>query len=198
MKRAPTPRLSVLIPTITERESEANALYRSLELRVAGRDVEILMMRENLLCGIGEARNKLLRAAGGKYVTFLDDDDALLDGFFTLVLAATEEDADVITYDQHAVVDGAEGRITCRLGAELQAFRPGGVATRPPWFWCAWRRELGLRLCRAASSSQRGCALACGIFGPRPRRRRTLIKCCTAISSTRPRPPCRNLTHNGA
>jgi hypothetical protein len=59
-------KLSVLIPTITERESEANALYRSLELRVAGRDVEILMMRENLLCGIGEARNKLLRAAGGE------------------------------------------------------------------------------------------------------------------------------------
>ena len=142
MKRAPVPKLSVLIPTITEREAEANALYRSLEQRVAGRDVEILMLRENLLCGIGEARNKLLRAAGGKYITFLDDDDALLDGYFTLVLAATEEDADVITYDQHAVVDGAEGRITCQLGAQLQAFRPGGVATRPPWFWCAWRREL--------------------------------------------------------
>jgi len=142
MKRAPVPKLSVLIPTITEREAEANALYRLLEKRVAGREVEILMLRENLLCGIGEARNKLLRAAGGKYITFLDDDDALLDGFFTLVLAAIEEDADVITYDQHAVVDGEEGRITCSLGAQLQAFRPGGVATRPPWFWCAWRREL--------------------------------------------------------
>jgi hypothetical protein len=77
MKRAPTPALSVLIPTITEREAEANALYRSLEARVAGLPVEILMLRENLLCGIGEARNKLLRAAGGKYITFLDDDDAL-------------------------------------------------------------------------------------------------------------------------
>ena len=66
MKRAPVPKLSVLIPTITEREAEANALYRSLEKRVAGREVEILMLRENLLCGIGEARNKLLRAAGGK------------------------------------------------------------------------------------------------------------------------------------
>ena len=30
MKRAPTPALSVLIPTITAREDEANALFRSL------------------------------------------------------------------------------------------------------------------------------------------------------------------------
>ena len=142
MKRAPVPKLSVLIPTITEREAEANALFRSLEKRVASRGVEILMLRENKLCGIGEARNKLLRAASGRYITFLDDDDALLEGYFSLVLAAVEGDADVITYDQHAVVDGAEGRIHCRLGHEHEPFCPGGVAKRPPWFWCAWRREL--------------------------------------------------------
>ena len=142
MKRAPTPALSVLIPTITEREAEANALFRSLENRVKGRNVEIIMMRENLLCGIGEARNKLLRAAGGKYITFLDDDDLLLEGYFELVLQNIEADKDVITYDQWAVVDGVEGRINCRLGHEAEAFRPGGVTRRPPWFWCVWRREL--------------------------------------------------------
>jgi len=143
MKRAPQPILSVLIPTITEREEEANTLYRSLEKRAKGRKVEILMLRENLLCGIGEARNKLLRAAGGKYITFLDDDDALSEGYFELVLAAAVNDKDVITYDQWANVDGAEGRVSCRLKyKEVQPFRPGAVTKRPPWFWCAWRREL--------------------------------------------------------
>lgn len=142
MNRAPTPALSVLIPTITERESEANTLFRSLETRVAGKPVELLMLRENKLCGIGEARNKLLRAAGGKYITFLDDDDLLLEGYFELVLQNIDSDKDVITYDQWAVIDGAEGRISCRLGNEHEPFRPGGVAKRPPWFWCAWRREL--------------------------------------------------------
>ena len=142
MNRAPTPALSVLIPTITEREAEANALFRSLENRVAGKPVEIIMMRENKLCGIGEARNKLLRAAGGKYITFLDDDDLLLEGYFELVLQNIDADRDVITYDQWAVVDGVEGRINCRLGHELEPFRPGGVTKRPPWFWCVWRREL--------------------------------------------------------
>lgn len=142
MKRAPTPALSVLIPTITARENEANALFRSLETRVAGKPVEIVMMRENLLCGIGEARNKLLRAAGGKYITFLDDDDLLLEGYFELVLQNIDADKDVITFDQWAVVDGVEGRINCRLGHEIEPFRPGAVTKRPPWFWCVWRREL--------------------------------------------------------
>jgi glycosyltransferase involved in cell wall biosynthesis len=100
------------------------------------------MLRENLLCGIGEARNKLLRAAGGKYITFLDDDDALCEGYFELVLANIEHDADVITYDQWASVDGETGRINARLGHEVEPFRPDGVTKRPPWFWCAWRREL--------------------------------------------------------
>jgi hypothetical protein len=142
MKRAPTPALSVLIPTITEREQEANALFRSLEGRVKGRNVEIVMMRENKLCGIGEARNKLMRAAGGKYITFLDDDDALCEGYFELVLDNIRHDRDVITFDQWANVDGAEGRINCRLGHELEPFRPDSVTKRPPWFWCVWRREL--------------------------------------------------------
>ena len=142
MHRAPTPKLSVLIPTITAREAEANALFRDLEKRASGLPVEIVMLRENLLCGIGEARNKLLRASGGQWVTFLDDDDALMPDYFQRVLAATASDPDVITYDQRAFIDGVEGRIECRLGYEVEPFKPGGVTKRPPWFWCAWRREL--------------------------------------------------------
>ena len=99
MKRAPAPALSILIPTITAREAEANTLFRSLESRAKGRSVELLMLRDNGLCGIGEARNKLLRAAGGKYITFLDDDDLLLEGYFELVLQNIAADKDVITFD---------------------------------------------------------------------------------------------------
>ena len=144
MKKAPTPLLSILIPTISEREEPANALYRSLEARAAGWPVEILMMRENLMCGIGEARNKMLRASGGKYITFLDDDDDLLHGYFEHVLPALNTDSDVVTYDQLAVVDNVKGRINCRLGYPVEPFVPGGVTKRPPWFWCAWRRELAI------------------------------------------------------
>ena len=139
MKRA---KLSILIPTITRRADVAERLFRSLENRIGDLPVELLMLRDNRWQNIGEKRNQLLRAATGEYIAFLDDDDLLLEGYFELVLQNVDHGADVITYDQWAVVDGMEGRINCRLGQEIEPFRPGGVTKRPPWFWCAWKRDL--------------------------------------------------------
>jgi glycosyltransferase involved in cell wall biosynthesis len=139
MKRA---KLSILIPTITRRSDLAERLFRSLENRIGDRPVELLMLRDNRWQNIGEKRNQLLRAATGDYIAFLDDDDLLMEGYFELVLQNVDHGADVITYDQWAVVDGMEGRINCRLGQEMEPFRPGSVTKRPPWFWCAWKRDL--------------------------------------------------------
>jgi glycosyltransferase involved in cell wall biosynthesis len=139
MKRA---KLSILIPTITKRSEVAEQLFVSLEQRIGDLPVELLMLRDNCWQGIGEKRNQLLRAATGDYITFLDDDDELMDGYFELVLPNIEYGCDVITYDQWAVVDQHEGRINCRLGNSLEPFCPNGVTKRPPWFWCAWKRDL--------------------------------------------------------
>lgn len=139
MKRA---KLSVLIPTITRREYTASSLFRKLESRIGNRPVELLMLRDNCWQNIGEKRNQLLRAATGDYITFLDDDDELLTGYFTLVLPELDKGADVVCYDQQAIIDGTEGRISCGLGNNLEPFNPGGLTRRPPWFWCAWKRDL--------------------------------------------------------
>jgi len=134
--------LSVLIPTITQREKEANALFRRVETITRGLPVEILALRDNKRSGIGEARNKLLRAAGGRYVMFLDDDDNIADDYFKHVLPHCCSNVDVITYDQRADVDGKIGRVECRLEHSLGPFVAGAITKRPPWFWCAWRRTL--------------------------------------------------------
>lgn len=139
MKKA---KLSVLIPTITTRAEVAERLFRSLEQRICSYPVELLMLRDNRWQNIGEKRNQLLRAATGEYITFLDDDDDLLEGYFEQILAAIEGQADVITYDQEAIVDGKKARITCSLANPVMAFVPDTVIKRPPWFWCAWRRDL--------------------------------------------------------
>ena len=139
MKKA---KLSVLIPTITRRAEVAEQLFRRLEERIGDLPVELLMLRDNRWQNIGEKRNQLLRAATGEYITFLDDDDDLMQGYFEQVLMAIEEKADVITYDQEAIVNGKTARITCALGNPLMAFLPDAVIQRPPWFWCAWRRDL--------------------------------------------------------
>lgn len=135
-------KLSILIPTITRRATEAERLFRHLEDRIGDRPVELLMLRDNRWQNIGEKRNQLLRAATGDYIAFLDDDDELLEGYFEQVLPATDGKADVICYDQEAIVDGARSRITCGLGNTLEPFRANAIITRPPWFWCAWKRDL--------------------------------------------------------
>jgi glycosyltransferase involved in cell wall biosynthesis len=139
MKKA---KLSVLIPTITRRRAEAERLFVNLEQRIGDRPVELLMLRDNLWQNIGEKRNQLLRAATGEYITFLDDDDELLEGYFEAVLVETDKGADVICYDQEAIIDGARCRISCGLGNPTMRFVPHAVIRRPPWFWCAWKRDL--------------------------------------------------------
>jgi len=139
MKRA---KLSILIPTITRRRAEAERLFGILEQRIVSLPVELLMLRDNCWQNIGEKRNQLLRAATGDYITFLDDDDELLEGYFEQVLDAIEGGADVICYDQEAIVDGQVGRIMCALGNPMMNFVPHAIILRPPWFWCAWKRDL--------------------------------------------------------
>jgi glycosyltransferase involved in cell wall biosynthesis len=139
MKKA---KLSVLIPTITERRVAADRLFFNLEYRIGDRPVELLMLRDNRWQNIGEKRNQLLRAATGDYIVFVDDDDELLEGYFDKVLPALDSGADVICYDQEAIVDGATAKITCALGNPMMQFVPHAVIRRPPWFWCAWKREL--------------------------------------------------------
>jgi glycosyltransferase involved in cell wall biosynthesis len=139
MKKA---KLSILIPTISRRREVAEKLFSILEQRAVGLPVEILMLRDNCWQNIGEKRNQLLRAASGEYITFLDDDDELLDGYFELVLPAIEQGADVISYDQEAIINGVRGRVSCALGNPMMAFDPQSIVRRPPWFWCAWKRDL--------------------------------------------------------
>jgi len=139
MKQA---KLSILIPTLTERSSVAESLFVKLEQRIGNLPVELLMLRDNRWQNIGGKRNQLLRAATGEYITFLDDDDELLEGYFELVLPAIDEGADVICYDQDAIVDGLRGKVVTYLGNAIEAFKPSGITRRPPWHWCAWRREL--------------------------------------------------------
>jgi len=136
--------LSVLIPTISQRSEEGNALFNRLEIQAAPYPVEILMLRDNKRSGIGEARNKLLRASSGKYITFIDDDDDFADDYFDTILPMLSEQADVITYNQRADIDGAVGEVHCSLKHDNMPFVPRQITRRKPWFWCVWNRELAV------------------------------------------------------
>ena len=145
------PLLSVLIATVSERSEQANALFNRLEMQAEPHPVEILMLRDNRRSGIGEARNRLLRASSGKYVTFCDDDDDYADDYFASILPSLSQQADVITYNQRADVDGeiagGEGialrQRHVRPGFLGHAFgsRPRGTEGRPERFQRRRRRR---------------------------------------------------------
>ena len=78
--------LSILIPTIRERESKFTKLVERLAKLSGHSDfVEILGLWDNKFSTVGDKRNKLLSIAGGDFCVFIDDDDDVADDYFSKV-----------------------------------------------------------------------------------------------------------------
>jgi hypothetical protein len=145
--------LSVVTPTIPRRALQLAKLSVDLNdsIFAAGAEgkVEHLILDDRpgeRVLTVGEKRDRLIREARGKYVAFVDDDDAISLDYVGSILAAAEGDPDVITFLQEASIDGAKGVIEFRLGNRNEPFRAGsaGVIRRNAWHVCAWRRELAI------------------------------------------------------
>lgn len=81
-------KLSILIPTIIEREEFFKALTDKLSKQISsnGLDdhVELVHICDNKKITIGEKRNKLVKRAVGEYICFIDDDDDIADNYVKL------------------------------------------------------------------------------------------------------------------
>jgi glycosyltransferase involved in cell wall biosynthesis len=143
------PLLSILTPGVPSRWPQIEALHAELARQIGDLPVEHLILVDNKRRTVGEKRDALLRAAGGAYVAFCDDDDAVTPDYVAALLAAIRQGPDVVTFRQLAVVNGASGDIEFRLGNPNEGFKPGGV-TRcfVPVPADELRRRLGI--CRAA------------------------------------------------
>ena len=77
---------SILIPTITGREATLQRLLASInekKLRICpGLCIEICISFDNREMSIGNKRQKLMKDARGKYMSFIDDDDDVTDAYF--------------------------------------------------------------------------------------------------------------------
>lgn len=139
--------LSILTPAVPSRFSQIETLCREIASQIGGNAVEHLVLVDNKKRTVGEKRDALLRAARGKYVAFVDDDDWVSPGYVDELLKAAASNPDVITFLQEAAVNDARGVIEFRLGNENEAFKPwsAGVTRRNAWHVCAWRRALALQ-----------------------------------------------------
>ena len=95
-------KLSILICSITERESLLKNLLADLE-RQRTDDVEILVEIDNKVITTGAKRNVLLRRAIGDYIAFVDDDDKISEDYVPKILEAIKTHPDCC---------GIEGEIT--------------------------------------------------------------------------------------
>lgn len=102
-----------------------------------GKDARVRLLRQTQNQGTGPARNRGIEEAHGKYLAFLDDDDAILPDMLEKLHAAAERhQADVVT--AAGCYDWQDGQRTARiwgLAAEKETCLPADLAERMT-LWC--------------------------------------------------------------
>ncbi len=147
-------KFSILILSIPSRFESLKAAVTHLQEQAdatgQGKSVEILVLLDNKSKSISEKRNDLLQMARGKYIAFLDDDDAVSKDYMSKILKAIDEnDVDCISFNQWCSLDGEPMDVEFGIGnphGHLWRDDEGflGDIKRPPYHMCLWRREIAI------------------------------------------------------
>lgn len=145
-------KLSILIPTLMDRQKLLAALLAELDRQIdqAGlrEDVEVLTFPDSRERTVGSKRNALVERAGGQFVCFVDDDDEVADDYVYQIHEA-------ITLNPGVDCIGFRGILT-RGGTAHQRqvvysvhypgpFESGGTYYRPPCHLTPVRRDIAVR-----------------------------------------------------
>lgn len=107
--------------------------------------VEIIVLTDNKKMMLGEKRNIMVDMAQGRYVVFVDDDDAVADEYVQALLDATASGADAIVFHAAVSLNGAEPKI-CRYSKDYGRDRnTADEYLRIPNHICCVRREVSLK-----------------------------------------------------
>lgn len=134
-------KLSILTPTIPERSAQVSALCAKIAEQSTGAQVEHLVLCDNRTRTIGAKRQALVDIARGDYFSFVDDDDDISPDYVASILTAINAGADVVTFRQRAIYNGAESEVVFGVNNQDAPFNPGMETLRAPWHVCAWRRD---------------------------------------------------------
>lgn len=136
--------LSILTPAVPSRMVKIQLLMFEIGRQIGDLPVEHLVLIDNKRRTVGEKRDALLRAARGKYVAFVDDDDGILEDYVSELLAASGSNPDVITFRQDCTVNEHQFEVEFRLGHPNDPPVPNTTVKRNAWHVCAWRRKLAI------------------------------------------------------
>jgi glycosyltransferase involved in cell wall biosynthesis len=142
------PLLSILMPTIPDREASFGALWAEVDRQRQGDvAVEVLVDEsKKFLDGglsIGGKRDALVQRATGKYVCFLDDDDWIFPNYKQVLLTACAGDKDAYSFNQLYICKDFTSVIQMsHNNTENEQVRPHGITKRTIWHTCAIRAEI--------------------------------------------------------
>jgi glycosyltransferase involved in cell wall biosynthesis len=145
-------KFSILMLSIPERIESMTAAVKHLQEQAdavgQGKAVEILVLLDNRSKSISEKRNDLLQMARGKYIAFLDDDDAVSKDYMSKILTAIDQnDVDCISFNQWCSINGEPMDVEFGIGnphGQLWRDEDGflGDIKRPPYHMCLWRSDI--------------------------------------------------------
>lgn len=118
---------SILIPTLPEDKNKASLakLLHSISEQVDAIGysdyIEVLTDDRDRTIPTGTKRNALMNRAQGKFVSYVDDDDHILEGYINLITDAIAKDPDVITFEGKITTNGAhEKHWVIKLGESYE------------------------------------------------------------------------------
>lgn len=133
-------KLSILIPTIPERQHILRRLLNTLE-RQKTPDVEIRIHDAGGSMSTGEKRDRLIESAEGEYFCFIDDDDLVPEYYIREMLAAINQNPDVVSFIGYMTTDGKNRQnFTIKLGSPYET--RNNHHYRFPNHLCAFKRDL--------------------------------------------------------
>lgn len=105
--------LSILIPTLPQRQYMLDPLYKELDRQRKAhsleKDVEILVLLDQGQRSIGSKRNRLKELALGEYIVFVDDDDWVSEHYIEYIVSSIKEyHTDVITFLAKVIINGSQ------------------------------------------------------------------------------------------
>lgn len=137
--------LSILIPTLKEREHHLQNMKRLLQPQLTD-EVQVIYDDRGREITTGQKRNDLVTNASGKYTVFVDDDDWIDHHYVYLILRAIKDHnfPDCITFNGWYTEDkGPRIDFVIKLGENYEA--RNGKVYRWPNHLCPMKREIALK-----------------------------------------------------
>jgi glycosyltransferase involved in cell wall biosynthesis len=146
--------LSILIPTIPERNERFTKLYNELMRQKTafetahpsiGRAEVLVNADKRFLDGglsIGKKRQALVKSAEGKYLCFIDDDETISPQYLESLMRLCAKGADVCTFRCIVKMETFWTLIDMRFDYKCNdQLNPNYTVRRPPWHICPVKSE---------------------------------------------------------